>query len=83
MISLTLLKLEQSIRYLSLPEKAWLLERIAKQIREKAETADKFGDREVLKEQLSAMANDFQIQTENLAINQEFAITETDQLDEL
>lgn len=83
MVSQALLEIERSIRALSLPEQAWLLERIARQIRERTQTADRFVDHKFMKEQLVAMAIDPEIQAEITAINEEFADTEMDGLEQL
>jgi hypothetical protein len=56
------------IACLSAREKLWLLERIARQLREPDEA------------ELLEMANDSEIQSEITAINQEFALTEMDGL---
>lgn len=79
MISLTLLEIERSIRALSLEEQLWLLERIARQVREKQHIANKFAD-DIPKE-LAAMASDPDIQAEITAINEEFAVAEIDGLE--
>ncbi|MBI4783821.1 MAG: hypothetical protein HY785_21265 [Oscillatoriophycideae cyanobacterium NC_groundwater_1537_Pr4_S-0.65um_50_18] len=68
MASQNLLKIERAIADLSAREKLWLLERIARQLREPDE-AD-----------LLEMANDPEIQAEITAINQEFTLTELDGL---
>jgi hypothetical protein len=44
MISPTLLEIERSICALSLEEQLWLLERIARQVRERQHVANKFVD---------------------------------------
>ena len=59
----------RSIDHLNLTEQLWLLEHIAHQIRIKNELAD--------------MAQDPQIQTELLQIQQEFAVTDFDGLSEI
>jgi len=59
----------KSIDNLTLTEQLWLLEHIAHQIR--------------LKNELAAMAQDQQIQTELAQIQQEFITTELDGLSEL
>jgi len=59
----------RSIDHLNLTEQLWLLEHIAHQIRIKNELAD--------------MAQDPQIQTELLQIQQEFAVTDFDGLPEI
>ncbi|NJN91649.1 MAG: hypothetical protein HC878_15660 [Leptolyngbyaceae cyanobacterium SL_5_14] len=68
MASKHLLEIERAIAGLSTREKLWLLERVARQLREPDEA-------ELLK-----MANDPEIQAEMTAINQEFALTEMDGL---
>lgn len=80
MISLTLLEIERSIRALSFEEQLWLLERIARQVREKQHIiANKFAD-DIPKE-LAAMASDPDIQAEIAAINEEFVVAEIDGLE--
>lgn len=83
MISPHLLEIERSIRTLSLEEQEWLLERIKRQVQEKKLTAYKFIDKKYMNEQLAAMANDLDIQTENAEINEEFTITEMDGLEKV
>lgn len=80
MISPHLLEIERSIRTLSLEEQEWLLERIKRQVQEKKLTAYKFIDKKYTNEQLAAMANDLDIQTEIAEINEEFPVTEMDGL---
>jgi hypothetical protein len=63
-----LLEIERAIATLSAREKLWLLERIARQLREPNEA------------ELSDMANDPEIQAEITAIDQEFTWTEMDGL---
>ncbi|MCY7273023.1 MAG: hypothetical protein LH702_04555 [Phormidesmis sp. CAN_BIN44] len=63
-----LLEIERAIHQLSAKEKLWLLERIARQLREPDEV------------ELLDMASDPEIQTEITTINQEFALTEMDGL---
>lgn len=70
MISPTLMEIERCIRALSHEEQLWLLERIARHLREQTDKS----------EDLAAMASDPDIQTEIAAINEEFAMTETDGL---
>lgn len=83
MISPHLLEIERSIRSLSLEEQEWLLERIKRQVQEKKLTAYKFIDKKYMNEQLAAMANDLDIQTEIPDINEEFTVTEMDGLEKL
>lgn len=78
MISPTLLEIERSIRALSLEEQLWLLERIARNLREQTQAPAQQFDSEDRSEQLAAMASDPDIQAELTAINEEFAIAEMD-----
>lgn len=71
MISKKLLDLDRSIYSLSYKEKLWLLERIARQLRE-------FDENELL-----SMASDPQIQAEIASINAEFTVAEMDGLQSL
>jgi hypothetical protein len=83
MISLTLLEIERSIRALSPEEQLWLLERIARLCLEKQQIANKFADEKYMQQQLTAMATDPDIIAEITAINDEFAVTEMDGLENL
>ncbi|MFH7024823.1 MAG: hypothetical protein ACHBN1_05340 [Heteroscytonema crispum UTEX LB 1556] len=83
MISPHLLEIERSILALPVEEQLWLLERIARQLRERKHTADKFADAKYMEEQLAAMASNRDIQAEIAAINDEFAVTEMDGLENL
>ncbi|KYC42603.1 hypothetical protein WA1_20490 [Scytonema hofmannii PCC 7110] len=83
MISLSLQEIERSIRTLSLEEKLWLLERIARQVREKQQTANLFANEKYMQQQLRAMASDPDIIVEIAAINDEFAVTEMDGLEKV
>ncbi|MEB3179659.1 MAG: hypothetical protein VKL59_11585 [Nostocaceae cyanobacterium] len=74
MISQTLLDIERSIRTLSLEEQLWLLERIARNVREKTYPTAAVFDLKDKSEELVAMANDAEIQAEIAAINEEFGI---------
>ncbi len=65
-----LLEIEREIHRLSTREKLWLLERIAQQLQEPNE------------DELLAMAEDPEVQAEIGAINQAFALTEMDGLQE-
>ncbi|MEH2275675.1 MAG: hypothetical protein V7K40_13040 [Nostoc sp.] len=76
MISPNLLEIERSIRTLSVEEQLWLLESIARQIRENEYTNDKFADAENHKEKLEVMVTEPRIPIEIAAINDEFAISE-------
>ncbi|MBC1219425.1 hypothetical protein GNF10_35660 [Nostoc sp. UCD121] len=76
MISLNLLEIERSIRSLSVEEQLWLLESIARQIRESEYTKDKFADVTNQEEKLELMVDEPKISTEIAAINDEFAISE-------
>ena len=76
MISPNLLEIERSIRALSVEEQLWLVESIAKQIRENEYTKDKLADAENHKEKLEVMVSEPRIPIEIAAINDEFAISE-------
>ena len=76
MISPNLLEIERSIRALSVEEQLWLLESIARQIRENEYTNDKLADAENHKEKLEVMISEPRIPIEIAAINDEFAISE-------
>ncbi|WP_375513139.1 hypothetical protein [uncultured Nostoc sp.] len=76
MISPNLLEIERSVRALSVEEQLWLLETIARQIRENEYTKDKFPDAKNSEEQLEVMVNEVRIPTEIAAITDEFAISE-------
>ena len=76
MISPNLLEIERSIRALSVEEQLWLLESIARQIRENEYTKDKLADAENHKEKLELMVSEPRIPIEIAAINDEFAISE-------
>ncbi|MEH2025369.1 hypothetical protein [Nostoc sp.] len=76
MISPNLLEIERSVRALSVEEQLWLLESIARQIRESEYIKDKLADDKNLEEQLEVRATEPNIQTEITAINDEFAISE-------
>jgi hypothetical protein len=82
MISQTLLEIEQSIRTLSSEEQLWLLERIARHLREQTSATQSSIHQNRL-EELSAMACDPDIQAEVVAINKEFAVAEMDGLKNL
>ncbi|MEH2299308.1 hypothetical protein [Nostoc sp.] len=76
MISPNLLEIERSIRALSVEEQLWLLESIARQIRENEYTKDKLADAENHKEKLEVMISEPRIPIEIAAIIDEFAISE-------
>ncbi|MEH2404860.1 hypothetical protein [Nostoc sp.] len=76
MISPNLLEIERSIRTLSVEEQLWLLESIARQIRENEYTKNKLADAENHKEKLEMMIREPRIPIENAAIIDEFAISE-------
>jgi hypothetical protein len=76
MISPSLLEIERSIHALSVEEQLWLLESIARQIREKEYTKDNLADAKNLQEELEVMAIKPSFPTEIAAINDEFAISE-------
>jgi len=76
MISSNLLEIERSILALSVEEQLWLLESIARQIRETEYIKDKLPDTNNPEEKLEVMPWEPKIQTEIAVINDEFAISE-------
>jgi len=76
MISPNLLEIERSVRALSVEEQLWLLESIARQIRESEYTKDKLPDAKHPEEQLGVIVNEAKIPVEISAITDEFAISE-------
>jgi hypothetical protein len=76
MISPNLLELERSIHALSVEEQLWLLESIARQIREKEYTKDKLTDAINLRQELELITIEPTFPTDIAAINDEFAISE-------
>ncbi|MBG1244972.1 hypothetical protein [Nostoc sp. NZL] len=76
MISPNLLEIERSVRALSVEEQLWLLESIARQIRESEYKKDNLADVENSEDQLDVIANEVKIPTEIAAITDEFAISE-------
>ncbi|MDZ8241298.1 MAG: hypothetical protein RMZ69_29785 [Nostoc sp. ChiQUE01a] len=76
MISSNLLEIERSIRALSVEEQLWLLESIAREIRETEYTKDKFTDVKPAQEELIEIASEPVIQTKLSLINDEFASSE-------
>ncbi|MEH2197735.1 hypothetical protein [Nostoc sp.] len=76
MISLNLLEIERSVRALSVEDQLWLLESIARQIRENEYTKEQLADTKNPEEQLQAMVDEPNISTETAVVNDEFAISE-------
>ncbi|MEH2350391.1 MAG: hypothetical protein V7K55_20800 [Nostoc sp.] len=76
MISLNLLEIERSVRALSVEEQLWLLESIARQIRENEYTKEQLADTKNSEEQLQVMVREPNISTETAVVNDEFAISE-------
>ncbi|MEH2136709.1 hypothetical protein [Nostoc sp.] len=76
MISLNLLEIERSVRALSVEEQLWLLESIARQIRENEYTKEQLTDTKNPEEQLQVMVDEPNISTETAVVNDEFAISE-------
>ncbi|MEH2254419.1 hypothetical protein [Nostoc sp.] len=76
MTSPNLQEIERSVRALSVEEQLWLLESIARQIREREYTKDKLADAKNPEEQLKVIVSQPRISTEIAAINDEFAISE-------
>jgi hypothetical protein len=81
MLSIVLSEIETMINRLSRQEQLWLIEKLARRLRDDSmethlpPTAD-------FKSQLVLMANDPEVQAELRKIDQEFALTETDGLEE-
>jgi hypothetical protein len=76
MISLNLLEIERSVLALSVEEQLWLLESIARQIREKEYTKEQLANTKNSEEELELMVSEPKISTEIAVINDEFAISE-------
>lgn len=73
-----LAQIERKIDLLSREERLWLIEQIAHHLRE-----NRSKKQSIFEKQLSAMAYDPEIQTELQKIDQEFAVTEADGLEEM
>ncbi len=80
MSSLTLNEIEKMIDRLSHKEQLWLIEQLAHRLRE-GSMENNLPEQTLFKNQLTAMANDPEVQAELQKINQEFAVTEADGLD--
>lgn len=78
MMSPDLLRLEATIEQLPFSDQLWLMERLARRIRERSEPAPL-----TIERQLQEMANDPAIQNELREIQAEFAVTEFDGLEAL
>ncbi len=76
MISPNLLEIERSVRALSVEEQLWLLESVARQIRETEYTKDKLPDVKYPEEQMSVVASEPKTQTKFFVINDEFVSSE-------
>jgi hypothetical protein len=76
MMSPNLLEIERSVRALSVEEQLWLLESIARQIRESEYKKDKLPDVKKSEDQLQVIVSEVKIPTEIAAITDEFAISE-------
>jgi hypothetical protein len=76
MISPNLLEIERSIHALSVQEQLWLLESIARQIREREYTKDQFADVESPEEEVPLIPSQPKNQTKSSAMNDEFASSE-------
>lgn len=81
MISPKLLEIDRSIRDLSLEEQMWLLESLVKNLRKKTNTNNFPLNSQNIEKEMAAMANDSDIQAEIAAIDEEFAITQMDGLE--
>jgi hypothetical protein len=78
MVTPDLVRLEAVIEQLPFSDQLWLMERLAKRIRQRAESAPITLERE-----LEGMADDPAIQLELREIEAEFAVTEFDGLEPL
>jgi hypothetical protein len=75
-MSADLVQLEAAIDRLAVSDQLWLMERLARRIRERSEQAPDTRERE-----LEEMANDPAIQRELREIEAEFAMTQSDGLE--
>ena len=80
MLSIVLTEIEAMISRLSPQEQLWLLEKLARHLREGAK-GNYSPEQADFKNQLLMMANDPEIKAEMKKINHEFAETETDGLE--
>ncbi|MEH2070386.1 MAG: hypothetical protein V7K47_19880 [Nostoc sp.] len=76
MISPNLLEIERSIRALSVEEQLWLLESIAREIREREYTKEILTDIKHPQEELGEIASELKITTEVSQFKDEFASSE-------
>ncbi|MEH2193138.1 MAG: hypothetical protein V7K98_10920 [Nostoc sp.] len=76
MTSLNLLEIERSIRALSVEEQLWLLESIARQIRENEYKKEQLSDIKNPEEELKVMVDQPEIPIKIAAISDEFAFSE-------
>lgn len=82
-MSLDATQIEREIRYLSVDEKLWLMEKILHQLRDSRSTKLPQLTDAYVQAQIMAMANDPAIQAELKAINEEFTVAESDGLQRL
>ncbi|MDZ7288453.1 MAG: hypothetical protein ONB44_00800 [candidate division KSB1 bacterium] len=80
MISIVLLEIENMIDRLSRQEQLWLIEKLARRLREDSINNNPPG-RVDFHSQLMMMANDPEVQAELRKIEQEFSVTEADGLE--
>jgi len=78
MLAIILNEIEQKVSQLPHNEQLWLIERLVRRLREGAN--NNFSKPDFFDAQLTAMANDPEIQAELRQIDEEFAITEADGL---
>ncbi|MDF5709394.1 MAG: hypothetical protein PUP90_17450 [Nostoc sp. S4] len=76
MISPNLLEIERCIRALSVEQQLWLLESIAREIREREYTKEILTNVKPPQEELGEIANELKITTEISQFNDEFASSE-------
>ena len=79
MLSMILTEIEERIDHLSRKEQLWLIEQLARRLRE-GSAKEYAKEKDFFKNQLAVMANDPEVQTELQKINHEFAATEADGL---
>ncbi|MGH7496815.1 MAG: hypothetical protein ACREOO_31085 [bacterium] len=79
MLSILLSEIEDRINRLSLQERLWLIEKLIQRLREDANSSATTAASDFML-QLTAMANDPEVQTEMQKIEQEFGLTGTDGL---
>ncbi len=80
MLSIVLTEIENMIDRLSRQEQLWLIEKLARRLREDSKNSSSLAHVD-FNSQLIMMANDSQVQAELQKIEQEFSVTESDGLE--